>query len=263
MGVVPDLYVRQSPHPNAYTLAVNGKRPLIVCTTALVELLTADELKVGGEIGWWWWWWCSVLCAVWRVQRASGSIAAQLKQQPHTEQAIKHPRPPLKRNTFPPPLKHKHKRTHKQAVLAHELAHICCDHGVWLTLAQAAAAGAAPLLPSVASDAAQTALMRWRRAVELTCDRASLLAVQDVRVVVGALMKLAGGCRGSLGGELSVDAFLDQARSYDEAAAASPLGWYLARAQRSALSHPLPVLRAREVDRWAQSDAYRRLLEGR
>lgn len=45
------------------------------------------------------------------------------------------------------------------------------------------------------------------------------------RVVVSVLMKLAGGSA-SLAGELSVDAFLRQARSYDEATA-SPVGWYL------------------------------------
>ena len=28
------------------------------------------------------------------------------------------------------------------------------------------------------------------------------------------------------------------------------LGWYLRNAQTRALSHPLPVLRAREIDRW-------------
>jgi hypothetical protein len=44
-------------------------------------------------------------------------------------------------------------------------------------------------------------------------------------VVVSALMKLAGGSP-ALAGELSVDAFLAQARSYEEATS-SPLGWYL------------------------------------
>jgi len=47
MERVPDLYVRQSPHPNAYTLAINGKQPFIVVHTALVELLSPQELKVG------------------------------------------------------------------------------------------------------------------------------------------------------------------------------------------------------------------------
>lgn len=51
-----------------------------------------------------------------------------------------------------------------------------------------------------------------------------------------------------------------QARSYDEATQNSVLGWYLRNAQTRALSHPLPVMRAREVDRWAQGPQYKSLL---
>ena len=60
----PDLYLKQSPSVNAYTLAIDGQKPFIVLHTALVELLDEQEL---------------------------------------------------------------------QAVIAHELAHIKCDHGTWLT----------------------------------------------------------------------------------------------------------------------------------
>ena len=42
----PDLYVRQNPLPNAYTLAISGRKPLIVVHTILVELLTRRELQV-------------------------------------------------------------------------------------------------------------------------------------------------------------------------------------------------------------------------
>ena len=42
----PDLYVRQSAIPNAYTLAVSGKKPFVVVHTSLVELLTQKELQV-------------------------------------------------------------------------------------------------------------------------------------------------------------------------------------------------------------------------
>lgn len=38
------------------------------------------------------------------------------------------------------------------------------------------------------------------------------------------------------------------------------LGWYLRNAQTRALSHPLPVMRAREIDRWAQGAQYKSLL---
>lgn len=36
-----------------------------------------------------------------------------------------------------------------QAVIAHELAHLKCDHGVWLTAANVLALGTVSLLPVV------------------------------------------------------------------------------------------------------------------
>ncbi|XP_077228024.1 peptidase family M48 family protein [Tasmannia lanceolata] len=187
----PDLYVRQNPVPNAFTLAISGKKPFVVVHTSLVELLTKREL---------------------------------------------------------------------QAVLAHELGHLKCDHGVWLTFANILAMGASsvPGLGRFIARSLEEQIYRWVRAAELTCDRAALLVAQDPKVVVSVLMKLAGGCP-SLADQLNVDAFLEQARSYDMASS-SPLGWYIRNAQTRQLSHPLPVLRAREIDQWSRSQEYQSLL---
>ena len=62
----------QNPSPNAYTLAIAGRKPFIVVHSALLELLKPAEV---------------------------------------------------------------------QAVLAHELGHLKCDHGVWLTAANVIASG--------------------------------------------------------------------------------------------------------------------------
>ncbi|CAA6659925.1 unnamed protein product [Spirodela intermedia] len=171
----PDLYIRQNPVPNAYTLAISGRKPFIVVHTSLVELLTRKEL---------------------------------------------------------------------QAVLAHELGHLKCDHGVWLTFANIVTMGAyaVPGLGGFIAQRLEEQLFRWLRSAELTCDRAALLVTQDSKVVISVLMKLAGGCP-SLADQLNVDAFLEQARSYDKASS-SPVGWYIRNAQTRQLSHPLPVLRA-------------------
>ncbi|CAM6104417.1 unnamed protein product [Calypogeia fissa] len=187
----PDLYVRQNPVPNAYTLAVSGRKPFVVVHTSLVELLSPEEL---------------------------------------------------------------------QAVLAHELGHLKCDHGIWLSFANIVALGAysLPGLGAFLARNLEEQLMRWVRAAELTCDRAALLVAQDPEVVISVLMKLAGGCP-SLSGQLSVGAFLKQARSYEEASQ-SPLGWYLRNAQTKQLSHPLPVLRALEIDQWSRGAEYKALL---
>ena len=64
---------------------------------------------------------------------------------------------------------------------------------------------------AVHAGTVEDALLRWLRAAELTCDRAALLVAQDPAVVIGALMKLAGGTP-AFAHELSVDAFLQQVR---------------------------------------------------
>ena len=63
----------------------------------------------------------------------------------------------------------------------------------------------------------------------LTCGVRAGGAWQDPTVVMSVLMKLAGGTP-SLAHELNVDAFLEQARSYDQATS-SPMGWMLRNAQ--------------------------------
>ena len=95
-----------------------------------------------------------------------------------------------------------------QAVIAHELGHLKCDHGVWLTMANVLASNTLSVLPLL-SGAVEDALLRWLRAAELTCDRAALLVAQDHRLVISALMKLAGGSP-KLNKELNVEAFLNQ-----------------------------------------------------
>lgn len=95
-----------------------------------------------------------------------------------------------------------------QAVIAHELGHLKCSHGVWLTVANVLANNTLSVLPLL-SGAIEEGLLRWLRAAELTCDRAALLVAQDHRVVISSLMKLAGGSP-KLNAELNVEAFLRQ-----------------------------------------------------
>lgn len=153
--------------------------------------------------------------------------------------------------------------TEIQAVIAHELGHLKCDHGVYLTLANlmVLAAGQLPSFGQLIAQGLQAQLMMWLRCAEFTCDRAALLATQDPSVVISLLMKLAGGSP-TLASQLNVDAFLAQARAYDDISN-SQLGEILKQAQTSQLTHPVPVLRAREIDRWATSQEYENLLQKR
>jgi Zn-dependent protease with chaperone function len=147
-----------------------------------------------------------------------------------------------------------------QAVLAHELGHLKCEHGVYLTLANLIllATGQISNLGGILAQALQNQILEWTRCAELSCDRAALLATQDPKVVVSVLMKLAGGSP-SIAPKLNVDAFLEQARTYDQISN-SELGSMLKQAQTAQLTHPLPVLRAREIDQWASSPNYQSLL---
>lgn len=150
-----------------------------------------------------------------------------------------------------------------QAVIAHELGHLKCDHGVYLTLVNliVLAAGQLPSFGSFIAQALQSQLLEWVRCAEFTCDRAALLATQDPKVVMSLLMKLSGGSP-SLAAQLNLDAFISQARAYDEISN-TQLGELLKSAQTAQLTHPVPVLRAREIDRWASSQEYNSLLQGR
>ncbi|SKB13623.1 conserved hypothetical protein [Planktothrix sp. PCC 11201] len=148
-----------------------------------------------------------------------------------------------------------------QAVIAHELGHLKCEHGVYLTLANLVILAANQLSPwgTMLTQGLQTQLMEWVRCAEFTCDRAALLATQNPRIVMSVLMKLSGGSP-SLAPQLNLDAFVAQARTYDQISS-TELGELLKQAQTAQLSHPLPVLRAREIDRWSSSPNYQDLLK--
>ena len=148
-----------------------------------------------------------------------------------------------------------------QAVIAHELGHLKCEHGVYLTLVNIAvlAAGLLPNWGVILAQSLQDQMLEWIRCAEFSCDRAALLAVQDPKVVMSVLMKLAGGSP-TLAPQLNLDAFIEQARAYDQMSE-TQLGDLLKTAQTQQLSHPVPVIRAQAIDRWASSPQYQRLLE--
>jgi Zn-dependent protease with chaperone function len=149
-----------------------------------------------------------------------------------------------------------------QAVMAHELGHLKCEHGVYLTLANliALASEQLPIWGTMIAQSLQSQILEWVRCAEFSCDRAALLAVQDPRIVMSVLMKLAGGSP-SLAPLLNLDAFIEQAREY-QAISETELGTMLKSMQTEALTHPVPVLRAKEIDRWASSQNYQDLLQG-
>ncbi|MEL7316443.1 MAG: M48 family metallopeptidase [Cyanobacteria bacterium J06559_3] len=147
-----------------------------------------------------------------------------------------------------------------QAVIGHELGHLKCDHSVYLTLANLLTLAASQLpFGELLVANFQEQIMEWVRCAEFTCDRAALLVAQDAKVVASLLMKLSGGSP-ALAPKLNVEAFLEQARDYDTAAE-SEIGEIIRQTRSQNLTHPLPVLRAREIDRWSSSPGYQSLLK--
>jgi Zn-dependent protease with chaperone function len=148
-----------------------------------------------------------------------------------------------------------------QAVIAHELGHLKCDHSVYLTPVNLLilAAASVPIFGTLIAQTIQTQLMEWVRCAEFTCDRAALLATQNPQAVMSVLMKLAGGSP-ILAPQLNLDAFIAQARAYDDISK-NEIGEIVKATRTAQLTHPVPVLRAREIDRWSSSKEYQKLLQ--
>ena len=146
-------------------------------------------------------------------------------------------------------------------VVGHELGHILSGHAVYRTmmliLIQLAARIAWMPIGYLGLRAIIWGLEEWFRKSELSCDRAGLLAGQDVDAARRALMKLAGGPYLS---ELNPDAFREQAHEYD--AVPDLRDSILKILQLQGNTHPFAVVRFAELDQWIASGEYDRILGG-
>src|SRR5579875_3036479 len=146
-------------------------------------------------------------------------------------------------------------------VIGHELGHILSGHAVYRTmllyLITLASRIAWMPIGYLGLRAIIWGLEEWFRKSELSCDRAGLLAGQDVDAAKRALMKIAGGPQLS---ELNPDAFREQAHEYD--AVPDLRDSVLKLLQLLGTTHPFAVIRFAELDRWAASGEYQRILDG-
>jgi Zn-dependent protease with chaperone function len=146
-------------------------------------------------------------------------------------------------------------------VVGHELGHVLSGHSVYRTMLYALVALAARFavvpIAWIGLKAVIWGLEEWYRKSELSCDRAGLLACQDVPAARRALMKTAGGPQLA---ELSADAFLEQAREYD--AVPDVRESLIKLMQMQGQTHPFAVVRFAELDRWANEGEYRNILAG-
>lgn len=146
-------------------------------------------------------------------------------------------------------------------VVGHEAGHVLSGHAVYRTmlfhLVRLAARAVWLPLGYLGLRAIIAALEEWHRKSELSGDRAGLLVGQDPRAALRALMKTAGGAHLR---EMDTEAFLEQARDYDNAADLREGLIKLLNLQGA--SHPFAAPRAAELDRWSRSQEYQRILEG-
>jgi len=103
-----------------------------------------------------------------------------------------------------------------RTILGHELGHVISGHALYHTILVIVLEFGfrnLPFLAGIALLPIQIALLEWFRKSELSSDRAGLLASQDPIASMRMFMKLAGG--GNVA-EMDLDAFLAQAREYEE-----------------------------------------------
>jgi len=154
------------------------------------------------------------------------------------------------------------------AVIGHELGHVKCQHMLYKTMAfiirLLGMNSLNNFLPAgtglLASLSLQLAILQWERMAELSCDRASLLVVQDPKIVASALTKLAGGSRG-LADEITLEGVLQQAQEYHDAGD-NLLEKILKVNMMLFQTHPFPVVRVKEITEWAESAQYQQIMQG-
>jgi hypothetical protein len=79
--------------------------------------------------------------------------------------------------------------------------------------------------------------------------------------VMRTLMKISGGTR-RFAGELSIDAFVEQADSFGKMQDEGPFGRYMAIFQTLFRTHPFPIWRTKEILDWVTTGSYLEILDG-
>lgn len=153
------------------------------------------------------------------------------------------------------------------AVIAHELGHIKSGHVLYKTMARCIS-----LLLTIVGDmtlgigriigrALEATLLEWDRMSEFTADRSALMVVQDPQIMLSLMMKLAGGTLFQRD-QMNASEFLKQANLY-ESVDANVLDRMYKLLLIAPTTHPLIIVRSREVMNWSESHEYKETLEGR
>ena len=144
-------------------------------------------------------------------------------------------------------------------VLGHELGHIMSDHVLYrtMTVLLIQLAGMGFPIVGLAARAVLVGLLEWYRKSELSSDRAGLLSIQDPKVAMNAMLKMAGGGTDE---ESNLDEFIMQAEEYRSTGDVADQVYKVLNLM--ATTHPFYVLRVSEVRNWIEGGDYDRILRG-
>ena len=147
-------------------------------------------------------------------------------------------------------------------VIGHELGHIKAEHVLYFNVGAILFAlldllGRRTLgVSDVASTALVLAFYEWMRQAEFSADRAGLLVTQSLDVSVDAEIKLTAG-NTRFDHEISREAFMDQARAYQDADMLDNIGKaVLFILWGNSYTHPMPVHRVQELERWVLTGGF-------
>lgn len=157
------------------------------------------------------------------------------------------------------------------AVIGHEMGHIKCEHMLYSSTAEIlkmtgeALLAKIPLPPFVKQtanwsiEAIEVALLEWYRKAEFSCDRAALLATQNLDAVCTMLTKLAGYSP-NLKDPINLEGIRQQALDYEYIGNDSVLGKFMKLTALMRERHPYPILRVKEISEWANSNQYKQIM---
>lgn len=153
----------------------------------------------------------------------------------------------------------------QRVLLAHELGHVMSGHALYSTIAEVmlvVSLGVLPVLASLVLLPVRLAFLEWYRKSELSADRAGLLGGQDMAASMRLFMKMAGGGNTAnvRPGDLNLEPFLQQANEYANNNEGLNVIWRIVNTL--ALTHPMNVVRAAEIQVWIQSGTYDRIIQG-
>lgn len=153
-------------------------------------------------------------------------------------------------------------------LIGHELGHVKAQHVLYFSVSQVLF----PLLEmlgrrtlglgDVASYGLVLAFYEWMRQAEFSADRAGLLVAQSLDLSIDANIALTAGPN-RLAHEMNREAFMEQARAYQDAGPMEQFGKVLLfLLMGSTFTHPMPVHRTQKLERWVLSGEFDRIMAG-